>query len=75
MSNKKRSIKQQNAIRLTLSYIVVGLVSLIIIYPLVWTVGASLNPGNSLLSSSIIPENMSFEHYQDLFNGKVDYLN
>ena len=73
--DKKRSIKQQRAIRLTLSYLVIGLVSLIIIYPLVWTVGASLNPGNSLLSSSIIPKNMSFEHYQDLFNGKVDYLN
>ena len=73
--DKKRSIKQQRAIRLTLSYLVIGLVSLIIIYPLVWTVGASLNPGNSLLSSSIITKNMSFEHYQDLFNGKVDYLN
>lgn len=74
MSTHKKSIKQQRALRLTLTYLVVGFVSLLIIYPLVWTVGASLNPGNSLMSSSIIPENVSFEHYQDLFNGKVDYL-
>lgn len=68
------SIKRQRAIRLTLSYLIIGLVSLLIIYPLVWTVGASFNPGNSLMSSSIIPENVSFEHYQDLFNGKVNYV-
>lgn len=50
------------------------LVSVVIIYPLVWTVGASLNAGNSLLSTSIIPENVSFQHYADLFNGNVNYL-
>ena len=60
--------------RLALTYFVVFIVSVIIIYPLVWTVGASLNPGNSLMSSSIIPENVSFEHYEDLFNGKTNYL-
>ncbi len=35
---------------------------------------ASLNAGNSLLSTSIIPENVSFQHYADLFNGNVNYL-
>lgn len=54
--------------------LVVILVSVVIIYPLVWTVGASLNAGNSLLSTSIIPENVSFQHYADLFNGNVNYL-
>ena len=70
----KKSIKQQRAIRLTLSYLVIGIVTILIIYPLIWTVGASLNPGNSLMSSSMIPENVSFEHYQDLFNGTTDYV-
>lgn len=74
MAQHKKSIKKQRAIRLTLSYLLIGFVSLLIIYPLVWTVGASFNPGNSLMSSSIIPENVSFEHYQDLFNGKVNYV-
>ena len=70
----KKSIKQQRAIRLTLSYLVIGIVTILIIYPLIWTVGASLNPGNSLMSSSMIPEKVSFEHYADLFNGTTDYV-
>ena len=70
----KKSIKQQRAIRLTLSYLVIGIVTILIIYPLIWTVGASLNPGNSLMSSSMIPENVSLEHYEDLFNGTTDYV-
>lgn len=70
----KRSIKRQTHIRLGLTWLVIGFVSLLIIYPLVWTVGASLNPGNSLMSSSIIPKNISLEHYAALFNGQVDYV-
>ena len=70
----KSSIKRQTHIRLGLTWLVIGFVSLLIIYPLVWTVGASLNPGNSLMSSSIIPKNISFEHYAALFNGQVDYV-
>lgn len=70
----KSSIKRQTHIRLGLTWLVIGFVSLLIIYPLVWTVGASLNPGNSLMSSSIIPKNISLEHYVALFNGQVDYV-
>ena len=71
---KSQSIRREKWIRLSLSWLVIVLVSVIIIYPLVWTVGASLNAGNSLLSTSIIPENLSFQHYADLFNGQVNYL-
>lgn len=71
---KSGSIKRERWIRLSLTRLVVLAVSAIIIYPLVWTVGASLNAGNSLLSSSIIPENASLQHYRDLFNGTVPYL-
>jgi hypothetical protein len=71
---QSQSIKREKWIRLSLSWLVILLVSTIIIYPLVWTVGASLNAGNSLLSSSIIPENLSFQHYADLFNGQVNYM-
>lgn len=70
----KSSIKRQTHIRLGLTWLVIGFVSLLIIYPLVWTVGASLNPGNSLMSSSIIPKNISLEHYAAMFNGQVDYV-
>lgn len=42
----------------------------IIIYPLLWTVGASFNPGNSLVSTSMIPKNPTLDHYRELFAGK-----
>lgn len=72
---KKKSIRHERFVRLSLTYLVCFIVCVIIIYPLIWTVGASLNPGNSLMSSSMIPENISLEHYADLFNGKTNYLN
>ncbi len=71
---KSQSIKREKWVRLSLSWLVIVLVSTIIIYPLIWTIGASLNAGNSLLSTSIIPENLSFQHYADLFNGQVNYM-
>ncbi|EKK3982072.1 sugar ABC transporter permease [Cronobacter sakazakii] len=71
---KRQSMKQEKWLRLSLSWLLILMVSTIIIYPLIWTVGASLNAGNSLLSSSIIPENLSFQHYADLFNGQVNYV-
>ncbi len=70
----KHSVKKSNFIRLSLSYLLILMVAVIIIYPLIWTVGASLNPGSSLLNTSIIPENFSFIHYEELFNGNIDYV-
>ncbi|GKW14158.1 sugar ABC transporter permease [Pectobacterium actinidiae] len=70
---KKHSVKRQNFIKLGLTYLLLAMVAVIIIYPLIWTVGASLNPGNSLLNTSIIPDNFSFIHYEELFNGQIDY--
>ncbi|GLW38559.1 sugar ABC transporter permease [Pectobacterium actinidiae] len=70
---KKHSVKRQNFIKLGLTYLLLAIVAVIIIYPLIWTVGASLNPGNSLLNTSIIPDNFSFIHYEELFNGQIDY--
>lgn len=34
----KHSLKKSNAIRLTLSYLLLAMVAVIIIYPLIWTV-------------------------------------
>ncbi|WP_105901735.1 sugar ABC transporter permease [Vibrio gangliei] len=69
------SIKRSNMIRLTLSYLLIIAVSIIIIYPLIWTVGASFYPGNSIMGESIIPDNPTWAHYQELFSGeKVAYL-
>ena len=59
------------------SYLLISIVIIIILYPILWTIGASFNPGNSLISTSMIPKNPTTEHYQALFQneGTLQYLN
>lgn len=72
---KNLSIKQSKLIRLTVTYLVISVMSIIVLYPLIWTVGASFNPGNSLISSTIIPKNPTLSHYKSLFDtANSDYL-
>lgn len=63
-------MKGNKFIRLLTSHSILILTAVIIIYPLLWTVGASFNPGNSLVSNSIIPKNPTLDHYKELFAGK-----
>ncbi|WP_462405325.1 sugar ABC transporter permease [Gracilibacillus sp. Marseille-QA3620] len=53
---------------LILAYILCIFVTIIIVYPLLWTIGASFNPGNSLISTTIIPKNPTLDHYRALFD-------
>lgn len=62
--------KRSRFIRLFSTYLVLATVMIMIIYPLLWTIGASFNPGNSLVSTSIIPENPTLEHFRELFAGE-----
>ncbi|MFS0864988.1 sugar ABC transporter permease [Fredinandcohnia sp. 179-A 10B2 NHS] len=64
------NMKQKKFIRLFFTYFVLLFMTVIIVYPLLWTVGASFNPGNSLVSTSIIPDNPTLDHYKELFAGK-----
>jgi arabinogalactan oligomer / maltooligosaccharide transport system permease protein len=66
----KTTMKSNRFIRLFFSYAILTITAIIIIYPLLWTVGASFNPGNSLVSTSMIPENPTLDHYRELFAGK-----
>lgn len=69
------SRKTKNTIELTLMYLVIGVMFIIIFYPLVWAFGMSLNPSSNLYGASIIPENWSFVHYEWLFtNPRSNYL-
>ncbi|OZM56335.1 sugar ABC transporter permease [Lottiidibacillus patelloidae] len=68
-------MKRNKIIRLTLSYLVILFMFVVILYPLIWIVGSSFNPGNSLMSSSIIPKDATLKHYKELFDlEKSDYL-
>ncbi len=61
-------MKKQKFIRLTLSYIAIFIAIAIVIYPVLWIVGSSFNPGNSLSGSTIIPKNATLNHYKELFD-------
>lgn len=66
---------KQKFTRLTLSYIVIIIMTVIILFPVLWIIGSSFNPGNSLSGSSMIPEEPTLKHYKTLFNPeKSDYL-
>ncbi|MGL4821212.1 MAG: sugar ABC transporter permease, partial [Bacilli bacterium] len=72
---KKSSVRQGRIIRLTLSYAVIAVMAVIIIYPLLWTIGASFAPGTSLTSTTLIPANPTLKHYAELFDpSQSNYL-
>ncbi|MFD1428894.1 sugar ABC transporter permease [Lacticaseibacillus mingshuiensis] len=60
---KEHSMHRNKVIRLGITYFILILMTLIVLYPLAWTVGASFNPGNSLVSTTLIPKNPTFAHY------------
>lgn len=59
--------KVKSTLELTGIYAVFAFMAIIIIYPLLWAFGMSLNAGTSLYSSTLIPENWSLVHYKWLF--------
>src|SRR5699024_8987710 len=65
-----KNVKNQKFIQLFTSYIILIFAVVIIVYRLLWSVGASFNTCNSLISSSLISENTALDHYEELFAGK-----
>lgn len=56
-------------------YIVVLVMVVIIAYPLLWAFSISLNPGSSLFSAKLIPDNWSLANYEYLFKDpRSDYV-
>ena len=70
MMLSKEKLSNRGRGKRALAYILLIAVCVIIIYPLLWTIGASFNPGNSLVSTSIIPKNPTNENYVKLFAGE-----
>ncbi|KIL47382.1 sugar ABC transporter permease [Jeotgalibacillus campisalis] len=69
------SRKAKSTLEVTLIYLFLAFMAVIIGYPLLWTVGMSLNPGTSLYSAQLIPDNWSLVHYKWLFTDpSSDYL-
>ena len=49
-----------------LIYIALIIVAIIVLYPLLWVIGSSFNPINSLGRASVIPQNPTFDNYRRL---------
>lgn len=54
-------------------YTILIVTTIFVLYPVVWVILGSLNPGDSLYASKLVPSSLSLEHYQYLFQ-KTDYL-
>lgn len=75
MASQPMSRKTKNTLELVLMYGVIAIMFVIIIYPLLWAFGMSLNPSSNLYGASIIPENWSLVHYEWLFTSpRSNYL-
>ncbi|WP_243385579.1 sugar ABC transporter permease [Bacillus kexueae] len=69
------NVKLKSRLEVSFIYLFIAFMFVIIAYPLLWTIGMSLNPGTSLYSAKLIPENASLEHYKWLFTSpQSDYL-
>lgn len=60
-------MKAKNNLELFGIYFVFFIMLIVIAYPLLWALGVSLNPGRSMFSASMIPENWTLEHFKWLF--------
>ena len=49
-------------------YVLLVAIAIVVLYPVLWIVGSSFNPGTGLSSAKIIPENATLIHYRRLFN-------
>lgn len=78
MSTKNRkpmSKKRKNLLEMIGIYTIIGIMFVIILYPLLWTLGVSFNPGRGLYGAQMIPENWSLVHYEWLFfDPRSNYL-
>lgn len=48
-------------------HIVLAVTAILSIYPIIWIIMSSLNPGSALFSSTLIPKKLTFSHYEELF--------
>jgi arabinogalactan oligomer/maltooligosaccharide transport system permease protein len=61
-------IKLKENVLVFLIYAILIITTIFILYPVVWVLVGSLNPGNSLFSTTFFPEKLSLRHYNHLLN-------
>lgn len=70
--NNKKKNTFSGLVGKVLIHAMLVLIALMVLAPVAWIIGASLNPGTSLFSSTMFPKEPTFKHYIDLFT-ETDY--
>ena len=65
--------KSKDTFMLGVFYLILIVTSLLVLFPVYFIIIGSLNPGDSLFSTSLLPEYLSLSHFTYLFN-ETDYL-
>ncbi|CAH1217280.1 Maltose/maltodextrin transport system permease protein MalG [Paenibacillus plantiphilus] len=73
--NHKVSIRQswRENVLLTVIYMILAGTAIVVLYPVVWVILGSMNPGDTISSTTYLPERLTLSHYVSLFEEK-DYL-
>ena len=56
-----------------LIYLFLILTTISVLYPVYWIVIGAFNPGDSLMSTKLIPSRLTIDHFKDLFY-KTDFI-
>jgi arabinogalactan oligomer/maltooligosaccharide transport system permease protein len=59
--------KLKRSFWLLVSYLLLILIAIFVLYPALWVILASFRPGTSLYSETFIPKTITLDHYRELF--------
>lgn len=62
-----------NPVKIALSYLLLVLIALAVMYPCAWIVMSSFKAGDSLYSETFIPQQLTLDHYRELFDEDNKY--
>ncbi len=65
----RTSVKFQRRMSVTIRLIISLFLIFFSVFPILWIVSASLNPGNSLSTASLIPQNIGLDNFKILLSG------
>ncbi len=71
IQNIRGSQRRQKQIGLVVRYLIALILIVFALFPVLWTISASLNPIDTLASQSLIPDNMSTENYEKLLTSNT----
>ncbi len=68
-----KSVSLKEKLTLAVIYLVLIITAIFVLFPVVWIIIGSLNPGDTLYSTTLLPKDFSFSHYKYLWE-KTDYV-